>query len=150
MDIEAATRLRVAVSRLARRLRPTAAAGSLTTTEVEVLAAAGRLGPIKLSELALLAGLNPTMLSRVVGHLEDLGLLERHGDESDRRVCRVAVSRAGAALHERVRTERTAVLFHHVDRLSPHDKARLLAALPVLERLSEALLSDPTCGDESS
>jgi DNA-binding MarR family transcriptional regulator len=141
---EAPARLRTAVSRLAKRLKPTAAAGSLTTTEVDVLQTAARLGPVKLSQLAVSVGLNPTMLSRVVAKLEDNGLVQRLSDETDGRVCRVEVSAAGRELHDRVRSERTDVLSSELDLLSKPDRHAVMAALPALERLAERLLERPS------
>ncbi|HXY45841.1 MAG TPA: MarR family transcriptional regulator [Acidimicrobiales bacterium] len=140
---DAPARLRIAVARLSKRLRPTAAAGSLTTTEVDVLQTVARLGPVKLSLLAGQAGLNPTMLSRVVAKLEELGLLRRLPDARDGRVCRVEVTEAGTALHDRVRSERTDVLSSELDRLPAADRAAVLAALPALEQLAERLLERP-------
>jgi len=144
---ETAARLRLAVARLAKRLKPTAAAGSLTTTEVDVLLTVARVGPVKLSALAGESGLNPTMLSRVVAKLEDGGLLRRLADASDGRVCRVEVTDEGDALRHRVRGERTDVLSHELDRLAPAEQAAVLAALPALEQLAERLLQRPAMAD---
>jgi DNA-binding MarR family transcriptional regulator len=141
---EAPARLRIAVARLSRRLKPTAAAGSLTTTEVDVLQTVARLGPLKLSQLAVSAGLNPTMLSRVVARLEDQGLLQRLSDETDGRVCRVEVTGAGRRLHDRVRSERTDLLSSELDLLSKADRRAVTAALPALEQLAERLLERPS------
>ena len=51
---DTAARLRVALGRLQRRLRPTAAgtAAGLTPTRASLLQTINRLGPIRLSELA--------------------------------------------------------------------------------------------------
>jgi DNA-binding MarR family transcriptional regulator len=141
---EVPARLRITVARLSRRLKPTAAAGSLTTTEVDVLGMVARLGPLKLSKLAVAAGLNPTMLSRVVAKLEEMQLLERLSDETDGRVCRVAVTAPGLTLHASVRSERTDVLSHELAQLAKEDQQAIVAALPALERLAEALLERPT------
>lgn len=140
---EAPARLRIAVARLSRRLKPTAAASSLTTTEVDVLQTVARLGPVKLSQLAVSAGLNPTMLSRVVAKLEDQGLVRRLSDETDGRVCRLEVTGAGRMLHDRVRSERTDLLSNELDLLSKSDRHAVVAALPALERLAERLLERP-------
>jgi len=137
---EAPARLRIAVSRLAKRLKPTAAAASLTTTEVDVLQTVARLGPVRLSQLAVSVGLNPTMLSRVAAKLEDHGLLRRLSDQTDGRVCRVEVTEAGRRLHDGVRNERTDVLSSELDLLSTADRQAVVAALPALERLAERLL----------
>jgi DNA-binding MarR family transcriptional regulator len=137
-----AARLRIAISRLARRLRPTAAAGALTATEVDVLIAADRRGPIRLSDLAVFAGLNPTMLSRLVPRLIGAGLLRRLPDEGDRRVCRVEATSEGRLLLDGVRSERNDVLSAQFQELSPAQLDALLVALPVLEELADLLL-DP-------
>ena len=117
-----AARLRIAVARLSRRLRPTEAAGSLTATEVDVLVAAERRGPIRLSDLASFAGLNPTMLSRLIPKLEKAGLVRRLGAEGDRRVCRVEATAKGHRLLERIRSERNDALSKRLAELSPDRK----------------------------
>jgi DNA-binding MarR family transcriptional regulator len=134
-----AARLRIAVARLSRRLRPTEAAGSLTATEVDVLVAAERRGPIRLSDLASFAGLNPTMLSRLIPKLEEAGLIRRLGVEGDRRVCRVEATAKGRRLLERIRTERNDALSKRLEQLGPAEREAVLVALPVLEELAERL-----------
>lgn len=146
-DSLSAARLRIAVARLSRRLRPTAAAGSLTATEVDVLVAAERQGPVRLSDLASFAGLNPTMLSRIVPKLEEAGLIRRLGDDADRRVCRVEATAKGQRLMERIRSERNDALSRRLAGLGPAEQAALEAAIPVLEQLAEALLAnEPATG----
>jgi len=134
-----AARLRLAVARLSRRLRPTAAAGALTTSEVDVLLAAERRGPVRLSDLASFAGLNPTMLSRLVPKLEAAGLILRLPDPADRRVCRVEATGEGRRLLEAVRSERNDALSRRLLELGPKQRAAVVAALPVLEELAERL-----------
>ncbi|MEA2158490.1 MAG: hypothetical protein QOD66_870, partial [Solirubrobacteraceae bacterium] len=67
VDIETAARLRAAIGRLSRRLRPTAAgtAAGLTPTRVTVLLDVVRQGRARLADVASAEGINPTMLSRV-------------------------------------------------------------------------------------
>lgn len=132
-------RLRIAVGRLSRRLRPTSAAGALTATEIDVLVAAERRGPIRLSDLAAFAGLNPTMLSRLVPRLEAAGLVRRLVSPDDRRVTRLETTAKGSRLLARVRSERDDVLSRRLDELTEADRAVLAAALPVLEALAEQL-----------
>lgn len=134
-----AARLRIAVTRLARRLRPTEAAGTLTATEVDALIAAERQGPVRLSDLASFAGLNPTMLSRVIGRLEGAGLVRRLEDPGDRRVSRVEATARGRRLLERIRSERNDALSRRIAELERHEREALLEALPVLERLADRL-----------
>lgn len=134
-------RLRAAIGRLHRRLRPTAAGttAGLTPTRISLLNTIHRLGPIRLSELAAEEGINPTMLSRIVGDLVLGGLIERVGDPHDRRAALVVVTRAGRKLVERMRRERTDVLSVALDGLSPSERRTLERALPALERLADEL-----------
>lgn len=144
-----AARLRIAVTRLSRRLRPTEAAGSLTPTEVDILVASEKHGPTRLSDLASFAGLNPTMLSRLIPKLEEAGLVRRLLDESDRRVCRVEATQNGSRLLERIRSERNDALSRQLDALSSTEREALVVALPVIEELAERLLKvAPPLADE--
>jgi DNA-binding MarR family transcriptional regulator len=143
IDDELAARLRTTILHLARRLKPTEAAGSLTTTEVDVMAitARTRTEPVKLSELASKAGLNPTMLSRMVGKLEAQGYLKRIADQADGRVWRVELTASGRRLQDKVRKERARRLAHELGSMPAADREAVLSALPALEDLAERLLN---------
>ncbi|HEX4465592.1 MAG TPA: MarR family transcriptional regulator [Solirubrobacteraceae bacterium] len=137
--IEPTERLRAAIGRLSRRLRPTVAGSGLTPSEISVLFSTVRLGPIRLSELAQIESLNPTMLSRIAARLGEQGLITRTEDPDDRRSAFVSATAAGLRLRERVQRERAAALGAHVDALSDDQREALWAALPVLEELAERL-----------
>jgi DNA-binding MarR family transcriptional regulator len=141
LEIDRATRLRVAIGRLSRRLRPTAAGteAGLTPTRVSVLLHAVREGQTRLSEVAGAEGINPTMLSRVVGELVDAGLLERVSDERDRRAAWVKATPAGRRLAERMRRERTEAVDRALEELTATERQLIERALPALEALAEAL-----------
>jgi DNA-binding MarR family transcriptional regulator len=134
---EEVDRLRVAAMRLARSLRTASADEGLTPAQSGVLATLVREGPTRLGDLAAAEGLNPTMLSRVLGHLEEAGLARRRADDEDRRVSWAAATPAGRRLMTRLRRRRNALLLAHLDRLSEPDAGTLLAALPALERLAD-------------
>jgi DNA-binding MarR family transcriptional regulator len=138
---DTATRLRAAIGRLSRRLRPTEAARSagLTPTRLAVLLTVNRRGPMRLSELAESEGINPTMLSRVTAELVNAGLLARSSDEEDRRAAWVTATAHGKRLAERIRRERTDAVKVALDGLSEGDRRRLERALPALEQLAEEL-----------
>jgi DNA-binding MarR family transcriptional regulator len=140
-EINTAPRLRVAIGRLSRRLRPTAAGiqAGLTPTRTTVLLHVVREGPIKLSALAESEGINPTMLSRVVAQLAHDGLLERSSDEGDRRAAWVSATARGRRLAERMRRERTDALNLALETLSEADRDRIELALAALEQLAEVL-----------
>jgi DNA-binding MarR family transcriptional regulator len=141
LDIDTAVRLRIAIGRLSRRLRMTAAgsAAGLTPTKISVLLTVMRDGPVRLSVLASSEGLNPTMLSRVIADLADAGLLARTSDDGDRRAAWVQVTDAGAGLAQRMRRERTDALDAALDGIGGAERRLLERALPALESLAEQL-----------
>jgi DNA-binding MarR family transcriptional regulator len=141
LDIDTASRLRVAIGRLSRRLRTTAAgsAAGLTPTRISVLLTVVREGPIRLSVLAEAESLNPTMLSRVIADLGEAGLVARTSDDGDRRAAWAEPTDKGRALAERMRRERTDAVNEAMAELSPTDRHLLKKALPALEQLAERL-----------
>jgi len=139
MDTELVARLRAVIPRLARVLNDTSTGEDLTPTQYSVLALVRIRGPLGLAELTELEGLNPTMLSRIVKVLDERGLIRRMPDPEDLRAARVAVTPAGEAVHDRVRAQRTRVLSDCLHGLPAQTTAALLAAVPDLEELAEAL-----------
>jgi DNA-binding MarR family transcriptional regulator len=140
-EMELASRLRVAIGRLSRRLRPTATgtAAGLTPTRTAVLLRIVREGPLRLSELSESEGINPTMLSRTIAALLEAGLVERTADEQDRRAAWVRSSAKGNRLAERIRRERTDAVKLALAALSQHDRDAIVDALPALEAFGEQL-----------
>lgn len=139
MDTELVSRLRRVISRLARQLNETSTGEGLTPTQYSVLGLVRVRGPLGLAELTELEGLNPTMLSRIVKVLDERGLIRRLPDPSDMRAARVEVMPAGEQVHERVRKQRTQVLSECLERLPGQTAELLLAAVPAMEELAEAL-----------
>jgi DNA-binding MarR family transcriptional regulator len=141
LDTETAARLRLAIGRLARRLRTTAAAreAGLTPSAISILLNTARNAPIKMSELAESEGINPTMLSRVVGGLVEKGLLERTADAEDRRAAWVSITSKGRRVTQRMKSERTEAVNAAMDELSTEERRRIELALPALEALAEQL-----------
>jgi DNA-binding MarR family transcriptional regulator len=138
-ELEATERLRAAIGRLSRRLRPTVAGSGLTPSQISVLFTVVRLGPIGLSELAAIESLNATMLSRIAAQLCEAGLIVRSTDPGDRRSAFVAATAAGRRIRERIHRERSRALGAHVEQLDDEQREALWNALPVLEQLAERL-----------
>jgi len=136
---ELGARLRAAIGRLSRRLRPTVAGSGLTPSQISVLFTIVRHGPLGLSELAELESVNATMLSRITSQLSAGGLIVRSQDPDDRRSATVAATAAGRRMRERIHRERARALSAHVDELSEQERLALWHALPVLEQLAERL-----------
>jgi DNA-binding MarR family transcriptional regulator len=118
------------------------ATGGLTPTQLAVLGALLREGPRQLTELAAAERINPTLLSRVVGRLEDDGLVRRTPQEQDRRAYLVTITDQGRALAEGIRRDRCRALAERVAQLEPREAAALFAAVPALESLAAELTAD--------
>lgn len=128
------TRLRVVLTRLARRLRQTAGPG-ITPSQLSVLYTVDRSGPLTPGELAELEEVQPPTVSRIIGGLEGEGLVTRTAAQGDRRTAVVAITPLGRQTLQDIQLRREAWLARRTDALGPDDSAVLAAALPVLERL---------------
>ena len=142
MDDDEAVRLRRAVLRIARRLNTSATAGGLTPTQASVLGLVVVRGPISVAELVRLEQINPTMLSRVIGKLDEAGLVVRTADPADQRAVRLRGTRKGRTVYERIRIERALVVSAGTARLGVRDRDAITRALPALERLADELQPD--------
>ena len=136
MDEESVIRLRNAIMRTGRRLRTAAADEGLTATQSGVLATLVREGPRRAGDLALAEAINPTMLSRVLAHLEDRGLVDRAPDPGDARSTTARATPAGRRLLTRLRARRATVLLERMRELPPEQVQALVDALPALEALA--------------
>jgi DNA-binding MarR family transcriptional regulator len=140
IDPESVARLRATIGRLARQMRVSATHAGLTPTQMSVLNTVVRYGPMRLAELQTVEAVNPTMLSRIVGKLEDDRLISRVTDPGDRRVVTVDVTTTGREIAEQVRQERNLTLTALLEALPPEQAAAVIAALPALEALSLGMM----------
>jgi len=133
---ELASRLRVAVTRLNRRLR----AGSLdgiSPAQASALAMIERLGAPALSELAAAEQVRPPSMTRVVDALERDGLVVRRVDDEDRRCQRVSLTAQGRRALSSIRGRKTAFLEARLSGLGDGDLDTIARALQLLEQLAD-------------
>ena len=130
-----AARLRVAVLRLARRLRKHDLAG-LTPSQLSTLATVGKSGPVRLGDLAAAERIAPSTLTRLINVLESLGYVRRDADTGDARAFLVSVTDPGTDALERIKDEATSLLAEILTTLPPDQLDALAAALPALEQLA--------------
>jgi len=135
--VELAARLRLAVTRLARRLRQEAGAG-ITPSMLSALSSADRQGPVTMRDLCAAEQVQPPTMTRIVAALVAAGLVVREADAKDGRVAWVKVTADGRRLLERSRRRKEAFLARALRELDPRDVATLEAAADVLERFTEA------------
>lgn len=132
---ELAPRLGTAIVRLTRVLRQQDE-GELTPTMRSMLGTIERRGPVSLGDLAAAEHVAPPTVTKVVGKLDDAGLVARTTDVADRRVSRVELTAAGRSRLAAARRARATWLAARLSELDGDERAAVEAALPVLERLT--------------
>ena len=135
-ETELASRLRLVVTRLARRLR-TQSPGELSPSQLATMSSVERLGPLTLGALSSAERVKPPTMTKIVACLEEQGLVSRTVDRSDRRVARVAITPAGQQFLDNSRKQKDAYLAERLRGLDPVDRATLQNAAEVLERFLE-------------
>jgi DNA-binding MarR family transcriptional regulator len=134
--VELAARLRLAVTRLARRLRQQTAEG-LSPSQGSALASIERHGALTPSELAAIERIQRPTATRILAALAEAGLVAREPDASDRRSARLTITRSGSAVLARGRQRKTAYLTRRLERLQPDELETLERAAVLMERLIE-------------
>ncbi|MGE0217445.1 MarR family winged helix-turn-helix transcriptional regulator [Mycolicibacterium sp.] len=113
----------------------------LSLSDYDVLVALSERGPQRITELGTLIGWEQSRLSHQLRRMRGRGLVERHGDDGDRRAATVAITDAGRAAIEaaapgHVELVRTTVF----DGLTPAQQRAFGAAVStVLARLKADL-----------
>ena len=131
-----ASRLRLAITRAARRLRQEADAG-LSPSLTASLSSIDRHGPLTPSRLAEIERVQRPTATRLVARLEEDGLVTREGDPDDGRVSHVRVTPEGRALVKRLRSRKNAYLAKRLRGLDEDELATLERATAILERVLE-------------
>src|ERR1700684_3006634 len=141
-DAGLATELRISVSRLARRLRAERIARGLATelsdTQLAALATLERHGAMTPGELAEHEKVQPPSMTRVIAVLEQRALVMRAAHATDKRQVMLTVTDAGRTLVYQSRRLRDAWLARRLRELTPEERAKLRAAAPILEKLSQS------------
>jgi DNA-binding MarR family transcriptional regulator len=130
-----AAHLRITATRLARLLRRQGDTG-LSPSQLSALTSIERHGPMTLGDLADHERVAPPSITRVVAKLEELGFVDRRTDPDDRRISRVAATGAGRELLAHVRQRKDVWLASRLADLDDDQRARLAAALDVLDVLT--------------
>src|SRR6204780_178712 len=143
-DSGLATAMRISISRLARRLRvERLGLGGpetvLSDIQLAALAALERHDAMTPGELAEHEKVQPPSMTRVIAVLEERGLVRRAAHPTDRRQVILTVTQAGRDLVQLVRLRREAWLAQRLQELTPEERVTLLAAAPILEKLSQSL-----------
>jgi DNA-binding MarR family transcriptional regulator len=133
---EQAARLRLAVNRMARRLRQEANT-QLGPASIAALATIERSGPLTPSEVARIEGIQRPTATRILSRLTEAGLVSRTTDPSDGRSSIVQVTADGRKTLNRLRKRKTAYLARTMRALPDDDVATLTRAAEILEQVLE-------------
>lgn len=137
-DAALASSLRLAVMRLARRMRSERADSSLTLSQLAALATLERRGPLTPRELATAERVQPPSMTRLTAALEAQGLVTRTGHPTDGRQVLLAVTEQGVALLQEDRRRRDAWLAQRLLELDADERDVLRRAAVLLDRLASS------------
>jgi DNA-binding MarR family transcriptional regulator len=136
--------LRLAVGRIARRIRQIYATGDPASEagfiEVAVLSRLDRYGPLTSKALADMEKVTPQAIGSALSSLEQRGYVTRAVDPQDRRKVVTAITESGRA----TLASREQAIGEHMaralrERFDATERRQLAAVIPLLERLANEL-----------
>lgn len=133
---QAASDLRIAVFRLARRMRTQRAVDSMSDGQIAVLASLFVYGPHTLGELADHERVSAPAMTRTVNCLQDLGYLERHADENDGRKVVIDLTDDGRAVIDETARRRDAWVEEALAELNDDEREVLAHAATIMQRMA--------------
>lgn len=127
-------RLRLVLLRLTRRIRSSSHDG-ITASQRSTLGTVAHLGQATIGQVAELEHVQPPSASKIIAALEEMGLVERNADPTDRRCSLISLSEKGSDTIAEMRAAGLGFLAGRLAELDPRDLATLEGSLPALERL---------------
>ncbi|PJI94169.1 MarR family winged helix-turn-helix transcriptional regulator [Luteimicrobium subarcticum] len=124
------------VGRVIRRIRPTA--DDLSAGHFSVLATLERQGPQRVGDLARTERMAAPSMTRVVGALDERGLVARVRSDADARSVLVSITEPGRTLLATAQEQRAATVRDLLGTLADDDVAALRGAAGALSRLADA------------
>jgi DNA-binding MarR family transcriptional regulator len=106
-----------------------------------------RFGPIGVVDLADRAGRDYTTISRQVGRLDQLGIVERRESVSDRRIREAVVTPAGKAMTDRIDAARERLTRPVFETWDPHEIDEMVR---LVRKLADTMSEQPAPDDGPS
>ncbi len=130
--------LREAIQRLNRRVRQARPIGDLTFSQLSALTSLQLAGALTPRELADLERVQPPTMTKIVGKLEERGLVIRTPHPTDGRQVILAATEEGRAVYAQFERARNAWLAQQLHQLSPDDQDVLSQAAEIMQRVARA------------
>jgi len=130
-----ADRLHSAAIHLLRQLRKEDDASGLSAPRLSALSVVVFGGPLTLGQLAAAEQVKPPTMTRIVTGLEKDGLVQRVGDDRDRRLTRIQATARGHKVLAAGRARRIEKLAAAVRRLGGAELAELTRGVQLLEEI---------------
>ncbi|ASR38196.1 MarR family transcriptional regulator [Prauserella marina] len=131
-----ASRLRLSVVRLNRKLRAQRTSQDLSLTQISALSTLHKCGQMTPGQLAAKEGVQPPSMTRVIAALEEVGYVERSPHPTDGRQAIVAVTGEGLAYVHAAISAREAWLDERLAELSGEEREVLSRAAEIIDRLA--------------
>src|SRR3954463_11308317 len=133
---ELAKTLRDAIQRLNRRIRRARPVGDLTFSQLSALTSLQLAGALTPRELADIERVQPPTMTKIVGKLEDRGLVVRTPHPTDRRQVILAATEEGRAVYGQFERARNDWLAQQLAQLGPDERDALACAAQILQRVA--------------
>ncbi|MEU4215669.1 MarR family transcriptional regulator [Actinoplanes sp. NPDC026623] len=128
--------LRESITRLNRRLRQARAVGDLTFSQLSALTSLQLAGALTPRELADVERVQPPTMTKIVGKLEDLGLVARTPHPTDRRQVILAATEQGRVVYAQFERARNEWLALQLAELTPDERDTLERAAQILRQVA--------------
>jgi DNA-binding MarR family transcriptional regulator len=128
--------LRESITRLNRRLRQARAVGDLTFSQLSALTSLQLAGALTPRELADVERVQPPTMTKIVGKLEEQGLVARTPHPTDRRQVILAATEQGRAVYAQFEKARNEWLALQLAELTPEERDTLERAAQILQQVA--------------
>jgi DNA-binding MarR family transcriptional regulator len=130
--------LRDGITRLNRRVRQARPVGDLTFSQLSALTSLQLAGALTPRELADVERVQPPTMTKIVGKLEDRGLVARTPHPTDRRQVILAPTEQGRAVYAQFERARNEWLAAQLARLTQDERETLERAAQILQQVARA------------
>ncbi|MET0424711.1 MAG: MarR family transcriptional regulator [Actinoplanes sp.] len=135
---ELAKQLRESIQRLSRRIRQARPVGDLTFSQLSALTSLQLAGALTPRELADTERVQPPTMTKIVGKLEERGLVARTPHPTDGRQVILSATEAGRDVYAQFEQARNEWLATQLAGLTPEERQALVRAAEIMQQVARA------------